>query len=68
MTHEEAVQAAMDRMSQRMQAAIKRVLVIPAEPSPLPPPESPFYELNRMLHRLIAHQRGRPCGCGGCDE
>lgn len=64
MTRDESAQAVMDRMDQRIQRAIKRALVIPQEPSPLPPPDNPLYGLNWMLHQIIARQRGRPCACG----
>lgn len=59
MTDTEAAQQAMERIRQRSQRAIKRALVIPQEPSPLPPPDDPLYELNLLLHRIIALQRQR---------
>ncbi|MFJ5638676.1 hypothetical protein [Streptomyces sp. NPDC093223] len=67
MTDPNAIQAAMHRIGGMMQREIRRTLVIPQEPSPLPSPDDPLYELLRGQHRLIARLRRRPCGCGGCD-
>ncbi|MGW6210969.1 hypothetical protein [Streptomyces sp. NPDC055109] len=56
---DDALQQAMERTGRSMVKAIKRHLVIEPEPSPLPPPDSPLYELSVMQHRLIAHLRAR---------
>lgn len=65
---DEAIQQAMENIGQGVKRAIRRSLTIEPEPSPLPPPDSPLYELNLLLHRIIARQRGRPCPCGCCNE
>lgn len=67
MTDPKAISAAMHRVGQAMQKAIMQTLVIPPEPSALPSPDDPLYELHRAQHRTIARLRGRPCPCGTCD-
>ncbi|NUS83663.1 MAG: hypothetical protein HOY75_13185 [Streptomyces sp.] len=60
MTHPEAVQQAMDRVSQNTRRTIMRELEIVSEPTPLPPADHPQYELIRAQHgiaRLLARMR-----------
>ncbi|MFD3835336.1 hypothetical protein ACFWWC_03640 [Streptomyces sp. NPDC058642] len=66
-TYLEAVHALMDRAGTAVQKKIRQALVIPQEPSQLPAPDEPMYELLREQHRVIARMRGRPCGCGSCE-
>lgn len=68
MTDSEAIQAAMERVRRSAERTIKRALVIPQEPSPLPASDDPMYGFLREQHRVIARLRGRPCGCGTCDS
>lgn len=60
------LETAMLRIGARMQRSLKRTLMIPPEPSPLPSPDDPLHDLLRAQHRLIAHLRGRSCRCGTC--
>jgi hypothetical protein len=65
---DEAIQQAMEEIGRSMRRTIRKYLAIGPEPSPLPPPGDPLYELNLRLHQFIAHQRRRPCACGCCGE
>ncbi|MFD7884067.1 hypothetical protein ACFV3N_16710 [Streptomyces bauhiniae] len=59
---DEALDQAMERASLRMGEVIRRHLVIRPEPSPLPPPDDPLYDLHGAQRRVIADLRARKCG------